>query len=267
MRVSIIDEFDINAIDLSANNNILSIKHKNYINEVFSSAFMKMPYKINYMTIKIEYQGSSIFISNTPVEIIVPYNKAQIWRIDTSYEQIRRCNKPLLFSKINKHFDQFQILLSDKFNIHNFLGFTTFDSTFKITYILGGYNQDYTRTKLTQTQLFEINKQVSLSLHRLKNLIIDQDHRLKISSIALCDNYLKTFFTNPKDNLADVKLSNGELKCLHLYSTGLTTAQISKVTGYKNYTINAYTKSARSKLQAQTTNEAIRIAIKNDLII
>ncbi|GGG09102.1 MULTISPECIES: helix-turn-helix transcriptional regulator [Cysteiniphilum] len=266
MKLSLINDFDLKNIDETQHGNILSLRYAKLIKDIFEQLLPKMPYKFEYMTIRVDYGNTSIFISNTPAKIIVPYNLTKIWRIDQSYEQIIDAGKPYSFLKSNDT-DLFQTLLIERFQIYNSFGFSVYDGTFRFTYILGCH-ANKAHSTVQSHQLAKINSIVAMCIQQLKPLILDQDIRLKNSCLKHQNSYLKYIFNNCEvDNINVPKLSDGELTCLHLYSRGLTVTEISKTTGYKTYTINSYTKSARSSLNAQTTNEAVRIARQQNLII
>lgn len=63
-----------------------------------------------------------------------------------------------------------------------------------------------------------------------------------------------------------LKLTPGEITCLELASTGLTSEEIAEVSKYQTETINSYLKSATKKLGASNRVEAVATAIRRGLL-
>ena len=63
-----------------------------------------------------------------------------------------------------------------------------------------------------------------------------------------------------------LKLTAGEVTCLELASTGLTSEEIADVSKYQTETINSYLKSATKKLGAANRVEAVATAIRRGLL-
>ncbi len=63
-----------------------------------------------------------------------------------------------------------------------------------------------------------------------------------------------------------LRLTDGELHCLELASTGLTSEEISGISEYRTETVNSYLKSAAKKLGAANRTHAIAEAIRRHLI-
>lgn len=65
---------------------------------------------------------------------------------------------------------------------------------------------------------------------------------------------------------AELRLSAGEVLCLRLASSGLTSEQIAQESGYQVDTVNTYIKNATKKVGASNRTQAIAEAIRRGLI-
>ncbi len=218
---------------------------------------------IDIISICIEAVSNRLFLSNTPTNIIIPYNTRELWKIDRSFEIAKLSGmSDYTFPGADPTNQIFTSALQNEFGIYNYYSLVKSTEKHTVTIILGGHQQKSQQEielikKHTQPK---VDKFLINIIKGLRAIIIEQMPALKYSQFTRNDHYLHDLIYQ-KRTPAFPKLRPYELECLFWYQEGKSAQEIAKITGYQISTIYSYLRDIREKLNVTSNRDKKPITI------
>lgn len=260
MRIKIGEDFSDRQLSEENFRHIPSIKYAKNIHFYTQKITNNSP--VDIVSICIEAMNDRVFLSNTPTNIIIPYNTRELWKFDRSFEISKINNNPFyIFPEQDPANAVFLDTLQNEFGIYNYFSVVKTTEKHAITAILGGYQRkSQPEVETIKCQISnEINTFLMDILLGLKGVITEQIPAMRYSKLTRDTSYLHNLIYQ-EDNYQLPLLSKHELECLFWHKEGKNAQEISNITGYKISTIYSYTRDIRDKFQVGSTQEAAKLA-------
>lgn len=247
---------------------LLTIKYENEISE--ACVDLQETLGIEYISICLTLPNNrKQIISNNPGNIAIPYQINGLVRLDNVFDISSYDHHDFNFfsAKQIKHdacSKIYEQIMNERFNVYNAFGFYREYDGYKFMCVFAR-KKESVAPKLNFSTEKSIMNVVWKFLNQILPYYQQENGALKYSRISQDASFRKNFiFGQYKSTLPELK--DRERECLFWARYGKSTSETSEILGLKRATVKNYLEGVREKFHVSSVQEAITLALQNQII-